>query len=89
MTFGIEIRGLFSARFGSALGDVDVEALHETSVLRGAVTSKTQLRRLLARLEDCGIEVLSVTVDGQGAGPTASEGRPGVLAPVRAELSAG
>jgi hypothetical protein len=67
MNYGIEIRGLFSARFGAALGDVDVETLRETSVLRGAVTSETQLRRLLTRLEDCGIEVLSVTVDAQSS----------------------
>ena len=60
---GIEIRGIVGPGFAACLGPFDVETSGDTSVLRGLVGGHTQLQRVLRRLDDLGIEVVSVRVE--------------------------
>ena len=60
---GIQIRGVFSRRSAAALGAFDVEESGGTSTLRSSLPSEDQLRQVLGRLDDLGIEVVSVTLD--------------------------
>jgi len=61
--FQIIVRGRLSQRLGSAFDDVTLERRSGQTVLSGA-EGQAELDSVLARLDDLGIEPLSVEDDG-------------------------
>lgn len=58
--YEIVVKDRLSCRFGQAFPGVEMEARHGQTVLRGEFLDQSQLHGLLDRLQDFGIELVSV-----------------------------
>jgi hypothetical protein len=61
--YEIVVRGRLSDRYGTAFDGLTLRSHAGTTSLRGAIIDQSQLYGLLKRLQDLGIELISVRAD--------------------------
>jgi hypothetical protein len=71
--YEIVVRGRLSERYGTAFDGLTLRSHAGTTTLRGAIVDQSQLYGLLKRLQDLGIELISVRADARE--PAGERGR--------------
>ena len=71
--YEIVVRGRLSDRYGTAFDGLTLRSHAGTTSLRGAIIDQSQLYGLLKRLQDLGIELISVRADARE--PAGERGR--------------
>ena len=71
--YEIVVRGRLSERYGTAFDGLTLRSHAGTTTLRGAIIDQSQLYGLLKRLQDLGIELISVRADARE--PAGERGR--------------
>ena len=59
--YRLVVDGELSARYSSAFEGMEVEPRGGVTVIRGAIADQAHLHGILARIEDLGIKLVSVT----------------------------
>jgi hypothetical protein len=75
--YRIVVRGELDPRFAYLFNGMGMERHEGTTVLEGQVRDPAQLHGFIARIQELGLELLSVEQTGQPIGPTDMDGESG------------
>ena len=72
-TYQLVVRGELDERFGFLFEGMDMERTEGTTVLTGSVRDQAQLHGLIERIEDLGLELVSVRQTDSGSSTSEAE----------------